>query len=163
MLSSDPVVRPLDYTQVPLELVVAVDALDDRWGAVLLKEHTGVRHSARYESGIWCDAERQYDSGKRECRAALKALKKFCSYVYRVHFILKVDASTLVAQLNRSATDLPRAMVTRWLTWLKLFDFTVKHVPGPKHGATDGLSRRPQSKRDASDEVSIDEEIASIM
>lgn len=142
---------------------MAVDASNDGWGPILLQEHEGVRHSARYESGIWSRAERQYDSGKRECRAALKILKKFRSYVYGVHFVLEVDASALVAQLNRSAADLPRAMVTRWLAWLKLFDFTVKHVPGRRHRGPDGLRRRPQSERDSPERVSIDEEIESGM
>ena len=35
------------------------------------------RHPARYESGIWTEAEAAYDSGKRECRGLLKVLKKF--------------------------------------------------------------------------------------
>ena len=34
------------------------------------------RYPARYDSGIWNEVEKKYDSGKLECRALLKALKK---------------------------------------------------------------------------------------
>ena len=51
--------------------------------------------------------------------------------------------NVLVAQLNRSATDLPGALVTRWIVYIQLFDFKVCHVLGNKHTAADRLSRRP--------------------
>src|SRR6266487_3883028 len=84
----------------------------------------------RYESGIWSDVEKRYDAGKRECRGVLKMLKKCRGYLYGIHFVLELDANTLVAQLNRSASDLPGALVTGWIAWIRLFDFDVKHVPG---------------------------------
>ena len=54
--------------------------------------------------------------------------------------MLETDASVLVAQLNRSATDLPGALVTRWIAYIRLFDFEVRHVPRTKHTAANGLS-----------------------
>jgi reverse transcriptase-like protein len=80
--------------------------------------------------------------------AVLRALKKFRSYLYGVRFVLETDAKTLVAQLNRSATDLPGSLVVRWISWIRLFDFTVKHVPGTKNSATDALSRRPATENE---------------
>lgn len=41
--------------------------------------------------------ESKYDSNKLEYRAALIALKKFRHWLYGVHFILEIDADTLVA------------------------------------------------------------------
>ena len=61
---------------------------------------------------------------------------------------METDAKTLVAQLNRTATDLPGAVVVRWIAWLRLFDFDVKHVPGNKNTAADGLSRKPATQRE---------------
>ena len=78
--------------------------------------------------------------------------------------MLETDANVLVAQLNKSAADLPGALVTRWLAWIRLFDFEVKHVPGNKHTAADGLSRRPRTASDDIDEaneVEIDDFIDS--
>ncbi|KAJ6102680.1 hypothetical protein N7486_005107 [Penicillium sp. IBT 16267x] len=160
ILSSFPCVLPIDYDYQPLEIIVAVDASGTGWGGVLMQVRNGVRKPARYESGVWSESERTYDAGKRECRGVLKALKKFRHWLYGVHFTLEIDAKTLVAQLNRSATDLPGALVTSWIAWIRLFDFEVKHVPGQKHGAADGLSRRPHTAEEIAEqekEEDIDE------
>ena len=73
----------------------------------------------------------------------LKAMRKVRFWLYGVHFVLETDANVLVAQLNRSATDLPGSLVTRWIAYIRLFDFKVRHIPGKKHTAADGLSQRP--------------------
>ena len=73
----------------------------------------------------------------------MKALKKFKSWLYGITFIVETDALTLAAQLNRSATDLPGALVTQWLAWIRLFDFKVRHILEKKNQAADSLSRRP--------------------
>ena len=111
----------------------------------LMKEKS---HPSRYKSGIWSNDKRNYDATKRKCRGVLKALKKVRYWLYGVRFILETDANVLVAQLNRSGTDLPGALVTRWIAWIQLFDFEVRHIPGRKHTAADGLSRRPPTKED---------------
>ncbi|KAJ9481740.1 hypothetical protein VN97_g11726 [Penicillium thymicola] len=151
-LSTFPCVLPIDYSSVPLDVVIAVDASLKGWGAVLMQVRDGVRKPARYESGTWSATEQQYDAGKRECQGVLKALKKFRHWVYGVHFTLEIDAKTLVSQLNRSATDLPGALVTSWIAWIRLFDFEVRHVPGQLHGAADGLSRRPHTEEELADQ-----------
>ncbi|KAJ5651602.1 gag-pol polyprotein [Penicillium longicatenatum] len=38
------------------------------------------------------------------------------------------------------------------LAWIRLFDFEVKHVPRDRHGATDGLSRRPHIKEEIAEQ-----------
>ena len=94
----------------------------------------------------------------------MKCLQKLRYWLYGVHFILETDANTLVAQLNRAATDLPGALVTRWLAWIRLFDFEVKHVRGRVHSAADGLSRKPRTRSDDIDnknDMDIDEFIAA--
>ena len=63
-------------------------------------------------------------------------------------FTLETNASVLVAQLNRSATNLPKALVTRWIAYIQLFNFIVCYMLGTKHTATDRLSRRPCTKLD---------------
>lgn len=161
ILSTFPVVVSIDYEQDPLMVLIVVDPSVLGWGACLMQiKRDGKRHPARYESGVWSNAEKKSDAGKRECRAVLKALRKFRHWVYGVHFTLDVDAQTLIAQLNRSATGLPPgALVTSWLAWIRLFDFTVKHVPGMKHTIADSLSRRPAAEEELQEqekEVDID-------
>jgi hypothetical protein len=164
-LTNPPALVSIDYESGD-EIVLGVDASLEGWGSNLLQIRDKKRHPVRYESGIWSDAEKRYDATKRECRGVLKALKKVRYYLYGVHFTLEIDAQVLVAQLNRSGTDLPGALVTRWLAWIRLFDFDVRHVPGTKHTAADGLSRKPPSAADLKEreeEEDIDEWVEAQM
>jgi RNase H-like domain found in reverse transcriptase len=148
-ITSAPALVGIDYRPEAGEIIAAFDASKRGWGAVLMQlDEQRRRHPARYESGIWSPSEMNYDAGKLECKAVLKGLKKFRQYLYGVHFIMEVDAKTLVAQLNRTASDLPGALITRWLAWIRLFDFDVRHVPGKKNVVADGLSRKPPGPSD---------------
>ena len=69
-----------------------------------------------------------------------------------------------MAQLNRSATDLPGALVTQWLAWIRLFDFEVKHIAGKSNVVADALSRRCPTTaeiEEAENEQDIDEWVSS--
>jgi hypothetical protein len=148
-LTTAPALVSIDYKSGG-DIILAVDASLKGWGCVLMQVNTGTgkRHPARYESGLWNNAEEKYDATKRECRGLLKSLKKLRGYLYGVQFKVEIDANTLVAQLNKVASDLPGALVTRWLAWIRMFDFDVKHIAGKKHGAADALSRRPATEKD---------------
>ena len=52
ILSIFPCVLPLDYTVIPLIIILAVDASLKGWGAVLMQVHWGKQHPAQYKSGI---------------------------------------------------------------------------------------------------------------
>ena len=62
--------------------------------------------------------------------------------------LVETDAQTLVWLLNQPPNDLPNAIMTRWLTYIRLFDFDINHIPGNKNGVTDALSRHGQSPDD---------------
>jgi hypothetical protein len=71
-----------------------------------------------------------------------------------VHFVVKLNIKTLVAQLNRSALDFLRALTTRWLAWIRLFDFDVRYVSRKKNAVADRLSKISERllKKDRDDE-----------
>jgi hypothetical protein len=52
-----------------------------------------------------------------------------------------VDAKSLIEMIN--SLSLPNAPMTRWVTFIQFFSFTMKHVPGKTFTMPDGLSRRP--------------------
>jgi hypothetical protein len=164
-ITSAPALVTISYAEGSGRIILVFDASKTGWGAVIMQEDKdGKRHPVRYEGGVWTASEAGYDAGKRECRAMLKALKKFRHWLYGTYFYVETDANTLVAQLNRSATDLPGALVTQWLAWIRLFDFEVKHIAGKKNVVADALSRRRPTAEDvqeAENEQDIDEWVSS--
>src|SRR5438046_5907424 len=109
-----------------------------------------------YESGIWSDPKKKYDALKLECRGLLKALKKFRYWLFSRYFSVRTDSQSLVWLLNQPPNDLPNAMMTRWLAYLRLFDFDATHVLGTKNGAADALSRRGAAMEDDSEDDETD-------
>jgi hypothetical protein len=164
-ITSAPALVTISYAEGAGRIILVFDASKTGWGAVVMQEDEDrKRHPVRYEGGVWSTSESGYDAGKRECRAMLKALKKFRHWLYGTYFYVETDANTLVAQLNRSATDLPGALVTQWLAWIRLFDFEVKHIAGKKNVVADALSRRrptAEEVADAENEQDIDEWVAA--
>lgn len=79
----------------------------------------------------------------------MKALKKFRFWLYGQHFTLETDAQTLVWLLNQPLNDLPNAMMTRWLTYIRLF---VKHIPVTKNSGAGALSRRGLAPDDGTED-----------
>ena len=133
--------RLLDY-QAEGKIILSVDSSLLGWGAILQQEeelNSKKRHLSRYENGPWSPIEKKYDSGKLECRGLLCALNKLRFYLYGIWFLVEIDAKTLVHQLNQPASDLPGSVVNRWLAWIRLFDFDLKHVAETKHGGPDSL------------------------
>ena len=125
------------------EIIVACNMSEEEYETVLMQSKLEDKecHSGQFESGVWSSAEKSYDADKQEHCVMLKALKKFHVYVYKMHFLLEVDAAILVHQLNCAATDLSGSLVIWWIAWIQLFDFTAWHVSDHKNAAVDGLSQ----------------------
>ena len=131
-------------------IVVTTNASYQEWGGLLNQEVVGTkkRQPARFESSVWIKTEKNYDAGKLECWTVLKIFKKFWWYLYGAWFVLEVDAATLMAQLNHLVLDLSNYVIICWISWIHLFDFNVKHVPGMKNTVADGLSQQPSTEED---------------
>ena len=159
VLTEAPILISLDFSASALAIILNVDASTTiGWGAVLSQlQLDGRPRPARYESGIWSSAELKYDAVRLECRGLLKALKKLRFWLYGRHFYVETDSQTLVWLLNQPPNDLPNAMMTRWLAYIRLFDFTVKHVPGRKNGGADALSRRGYADGDGAEDHKVDD------
>src|SRR5437660_324804 len=61
---------------------------------------------------------------------------------------MEIDARILVHQLNQPTSDLPGTVVGRWIAYIRLFDFEIRHVAGTKHKGPDTLSRRPGTEEE---------------
>ena len=164
-ITEAPILISLDFSPSALHIVLHTDASTTiGWGAILSqKQRDGSIRPARFESGIWNDAEKKYDAIKLECHGLLKALKKFRFWLFGRYFTVETDAQTLVWLLNQPPNDLPNAMITRWLTYIRLFDFDVKHIAGNKNGGADALSRRGQASEDDPDDSDPDDYFESCL
>ena len=58
-----------------------------------------------------------------------------------------------MTQFNRFAADLSEVLIIRWLTWIKFFDFDVKHVFDKKHTVVDDFFRRSRNSSNDIDET----------
>lgn len=134
----------IDYTKLPLWTVfVTIDASLEGWGVELSQLVEGVRKPVCWESGTWTEAAKRYDATKRECRAVLFALHSLRFHLYGCRFVLETDALVLVQQLNGAMSDVPGALINRWIGVIKQFDFEVRHIPGIRNPVADALSRSP--------------------
>ena len=166
-LTMPPVLQSPDYSPKATPLIMSMDASSIGYGGVLGQEDAqGRQYVCRYESGIWNDTERHYDVMHWECNAVMRVLKKFHIWLWGQHFILEMDSRTLTWILNQLLTDLPNMVMTRWIAYIHLFDFEVRHVPGKVNLAADALSQRgPVTGNDSEEEdieKFLDAEIANV-
>ena len=160
LISEAPVLKVIDYslakeiTQFPREddhglVVLAVDSWIGGAGWVLFQVLHIDKFPILYGSCTYGEAETRYSQPKAELYGVFRAFKELRHRIWGIHFRLEVDAKFLKEMIN--SPDLPNAPMTRWICYLQLFDFELKHVPAEKHKGPDGLSRRP-SNPDDSDE-----------
>ena len=94
------------------QIVVGVDTRSEGLGVILQQgDENKNRHPCHYENGRWIKDKKSYDEGKRECHGLVKALKNFGNDGYGVRFLVEIDATTLVHQLNLPTNKLPGATV----------------------------------------------------
>ena len=141
-----PILVTLDFSLSVLMIILLVDAsIKIEWGEILLQLQSDRRvRSAWFESEIWSPAKLKHNAVKLVCRRLLKALKKFRFWLYERYFTVETDAQTIIWLLNQSLNDLPKAMMIRWLAYIQLFDFDVKHISDTKNDSIDILSRCDQ-------------------
>lgn len=142
----------LDYTKGRGDIILSVDSSNIAAGGALWQERRTDkrRDPVRYESITFTETESKYSQPKLELAGVVKMLKKLKRLLWGVHFILEVDAAFLVQMINNP--DLPNAAMTRWLAYIHLFDFEIRHVPGKKHTFVDVLSRVRRTESDDSAE-----------
>ena len=69
---------------------------------------------------------------------------------------MKIDTNILIAQLNRTASNLSEALIICWIAWIQLFDFIMQHVSDTKHKAADELLQKSKIKRKFENDENID-------
>ncbi|GLB41124.1 putative transposition, RNA-mediated [Lyophyllum shimeji] len=131
-------------------VVVAVDSCTNGAGWILQQISNREKRPALFGSVTFNEVESRYSQPKCELYGVFRAVKDLRHRIWGIHFRIDADAKFLTEMIKNP--DLPNAPMTRWVSYLSLFDFTINHVPALSHKAADGLSRRKRSPDDSDDE-----------
>jgi RNase H-like domain found in reverse transcriptase len=141
ILLSDQVLSTPDFKNlVGRPFIVTTDASDVAVGAELSqKDANGNVRPIRWLSKTLSESERKYSSLKKEALAVLYAFRQLEPYLRGQKFILRTDSSALVYLFNK--VDFPDAVMSRWMGFIRLYDFVPEHIAGKKNCVADVLSR----------------------
>ena len=107
-------------------------------GGVLSQVIDGVEIVVGYASQTLSKSQRNYCTTNREILAVVQMIRQYRHYIFGRKFLLRTDHSSLRWLLNYKDAD---GMLSRWLTSLSEYDFTIEYRPGKQHLNADGLSR----------------------
>lgn len=155
-VGNDRLLVRLDY-KCGRPITLAVDSSVIAAGLAIYQESAeGERKPARFDSIAFSEVESRYSQPKLELCGVFKAVKRCRLELYGIHFILEVDARSIVQMINNP--ELPNSPMNRWLAHLKLYDFEIRHVSAKSHELVDGLSRGRFSGRWESSAEEVEDE-----
>jgi hypothetical protein len=134
---------PIDYI-CGRTVYLSVDSSYTAVGYILAQlGEDGRRYPAQFGSIPWNKTEANYSQPKIELYGLFRALRDLRIHIIGVqNLVVEVDASSIKGMLNNPDLQ-PNAAINCWIAAIKMFDFTLVHVPGNKHKGPDGLSQRP--------------------
>jgi hypothetical protein len=152
---------PIDY-ESEREVVLAVDSSVIAVGYILGQRDQKLKvRPARYGSVTWNEVESRYSQAKLELYGLARSLKEARVFIWGVkNLTIEVDAKYIKGMLNNPDV-LPSATLNRWIAYIQLFQFKLKHVPKELHKGPDGLSRRAHAEEDGEDptQAEFEEEV----
>ena len=105
----------LNYFFLIDKIILTMNFNLKKWNVIFsqIDFKTDKRHFFQYKSELWIESKSRYNAIKRECRDLLKALKKIRFWLYKMRFIIEIDANILMTQLNRSVANFSKILITR--------------------------------------------------
>ncbi|GAA5993888.1 hypothetical protein JCM11641_000193, partial [Rhodosporidiobolus odoratus] len=141
VVTSLPVLRPVDHSEGAEPLWVMTDASKVGVGAVLLQgPDWRTAYPCSYYSRQYIPAERNYPTHEQELLAVVVALKAWRIELLGESFSVLTDHETL--KHSHTQPDLSKRQA-RWSEVLADYDYETIYVPGEKNTVADGLSRYP--------------------
>ena len=131
-------------------VIVGVDSCQNGTGWILFQMVEKEKHPVIFGSCTFNDTESRYSQAKLELYGVFRAFKDLRHRIWGIHFRVDVDAKFLIEMVKQP--DLPNAPMTRWISYIALFDYVMNHVPATAHVGVDGLSRRKRTAEDSEEE-----------
>ena len=125
------------------KLILQTDALGFAIGAILSQEQDGKEVVLAYASKTLTKSQQNYCTTMRELYAVVYFLRHFKHYLMGRHFDILTDHASLVWIKNFKDAD---GMLSRWLTVIDTYDFSIFHRKGSQMRHVDALSRIPPRK-----------------
>lgn len=150
VVANCPAIRPVDYNSEE-PVILAVDSCANGVGFILLQVgRDKKRHPCRFGSITFSERESRYSQAKLELYGLFRALKQTRVYTIGAkNLVVEMDAKFIKGMLSSPSLH-PNDAVSRWVSAILIFNFTLVHVPADKHTGADGLSRRPRAPEDPS-------------
>ncbi|CAG8603394.1 9585_t:CDS:2, partial [Acaulospora colombiana] len=129
LVTHAPCITPIDY-RCGRTIILAVDSSKIAVGFILYQlDQNNRKRPARFGSLTFNDRESRYSQPKLELYGIFRALKKWRHLLIGVkNFVLETDARYIKGMLN-APDEVPNTTLNRWIEFILLFTFTLKHVP----------------------------------
>ena len=126
--------------------VVTTDASGFAVGASLSQDQGNGLQPIAFLSKKMLPAERNYPVHEQELLAVMLALRQWRHYLLGSRFRVITDHKSLVYLKTQPHLSQRQS---RWLEYLEQFDLAIEYQEGKQNLVADGLSRRPDHKREA--------------
>ena len=131
-------------------VIVGIDLCQNGTSSILFQMVEKDKHPVIFGLCMFNDTESRYSQAKIELYRLFWAVKDLCHRIWGIHFRIDVDTKFLIKMVKQ--LDLPNVPMTRWISYIVLFNYVMNHVPATTHVGVDGLSRRKHVPEDSEEE-----------